>query len=125
MQCDNCSKWRVVHAKRKLKADDKVRIESEFEPLSYKCGNQIMDITYDEEEGNVMSLVELRKNLGCNSPIEITYYNSGNENICFHCGTLEELQLKDDHFPICEVCIAAKKKQIRCQARSTYKPKDK
>ena len=84
--------------------------------------------TYDtmKRRKNVMSLVvELRKNLGCNSPIEITYYNSGNENICFHCGTLEELQLKDDQFPICEVCIAANKKQIRCQARSTYKPKDK
>ena len=40
-----------------------------------------MDIPYDEQEGNVMSLVELRKNPGCNSPIEITYYNSGNENM--------------------------------------------
>ena len=81
IQCDNCLKWRVLHAKKKSKADVKVRIESESEYLSYTCGSQFMDIHFVEDDENIMIFVVIRRNLDCNTPIEVTYYNSGNEEM--------------------------------------------
>ena len=35
--------------------------------------------------------VYVRRNLTCKDTTEVTYHGAGNENICIHCGTLDDL----------------------------------
>ena len=77
-----------------------------------------MDIARKEGERDVMSPIEIRKNL------KITFYNSSNDDICFHCGTVDELERKDNCYPICFACVDKKKEPVQCNTRSAFKPKD-
>lgn len=107
IQCKECMKWRVVYSKRKLKPADKNTVTTEVEQLMYSCGSVFQDI--DGYEDTFLNVVFVRRNLTCRHDIGVTYYGAGNENICVHCGTLEDVLEHQGYYPICQGCTVAKK----------------
>ena len=95
------------------------RVASELENLSYSCGSLFADINVDETN----DVVNVRGNINCKSPIEVPYYSGGHELTCYHCGTTEDIGSKENHFPVCSVCI---RKDLQWVARRThnFKAKD-
>lgn len=61
LQCGECSKWRVLYAKRGLKQHQKEELEKLIEDLEDTCGSVFEDI--EAEEDSVLSLVFAKANL--------------------------------------------------------------
>ena len=55
LQCGECSKWRVLYAKRALKRHQKEELEKLLEDLEYTCGSVFEDIETDDD--SVLRLV--------------------------------------------------------------------
>ena len=87
--------------------------------FSYVCGNLLLDIECDEE--SVLNSVFVKANLACSNPIEIPYYSSGNDPICYFCGTEDDIVQKTDFLPGCTACCTAGKKLV--SKRKHYTPK--
>ena len=56
----------------------------------------------------------MRKNLSCISPIETAYYSAGYEEICYHCGSVDNINnaSSDNYYPICQRCLSNKKAKV-------------
>lgn len=110
LQCDECLKWRVIYSKTVLSAEQKDELELVIESLSYTCGSRMQEI-----EGSVTGLTDkvyVKANLTCLSPIEIPYYSAKYEDICYHCGTTDELVVSGNNYLICSSCIQEKKATV-------------
>ena len=94
-----CNKWRVIHLAKALRPNGRTSIESELELILYCCGSVFSDIEESMEE-NVLQMVQVRRNLNCQCPIEIPYYTDGHDPICYHCGCEEQLSDENDFLPI-------------------------
>lgn len=125
IQCDECQKWRVVHAEKKLSPDKRIQVLNEIDNLAYTCGSIFQDIIDYEESFLKKNEVYVRKNINCSDGISIHYYGAGNELICVHCGTLDNLVERDSQsvYPMCQTCIAEKKVWIKRNVRA-FRAKD-
>ena len=105
LQCEECSKWRLFYSKASLKKDQKLELERLLDNFSYVCGNLLLDIECDEE--SVLNSVFVKANLACSNPIEIPYYSSGKDPICYFCGTEDDIVQKTDFLPGCTACCTS------------------
>ena len=75
----------------------------------------------DGNDNTCLRDVFVRQNLTCRDGIEITYYGAGNESICIHCASVEDLIADTGYYPICQACRAAKE-MVSSRAK-VFKPK--
>lgn len=105
--CVECNKPRVCYSKKKLKDTERNKIVRMIEDLQYTCGTY-----FDSEDESPLILIEMRKNIICNSYIEVPYYGAQHKNICIHCSSDENLKEEVGCYPICSECHSIKKKII-------------
>ena len=103
IQCEECEKWRCLHAARKLTRKTRDELEAHLDTILYSCGSVLGNVEAAEEGSDLMN-VYVRANLDCQSQIELTYYSTGFEDICIHCGTVDKLVKANDTYPYCENC---------------------
>lgn len=77
-------------------------LEVEMETILCSCGSILENV--DAAEDSVRTNVYVRANLDCRSLIEKSYYSAGYEDICIHCGTVENLVMVDGFYPYCIDC---------------------
>lgn len=122
LQCDECSKWRLIYSKSALKVSQKSELESILLDISYVCGNTFSDIETDED--SVLNLVYVRANITCTCPIEIPYFSAGYEPICYYCGSENGLESEQsDCYPLCTACRSSGKKPTTKRTRQLFKSK--
>ena len=68
IQCEECGKWRCLHAGKKLNKKMRDELEVEMETILYSCGSVFENI--DATEESVLTNVYVRANLDCRSHIE-------------------------------------------------------
>ena len=88
IQCEECGKWRCLHAAKKMARKTRDELETHLDTFLYSCGSMLWN-EEDEERSDLMH-VYVRANLDCQSQIEFTYYSAGFEDICIHCGTVDK-----------------------------------
>ena len=110
IQCEECHKWRVLHAEKKLHPDQRNEVLHELDNLSYTCGSIFQDIDGYEESFLKKNEVYVRQNITCSDKISIHYYGAGHEIICIHCGTLNNIEERNSQsvYPMCQTCITDK-----------------
>ena len=86
----------------------------------YACGSVFQLI--DGNDDTCLRDVFVKRNLTCRDSSEITYYGAGNESICIHCGTVNDLVAETGYYPICHACRAVKKEMVTSRAK-VFKPK--
>lgn len=128
IKCIPCSKMRLVHAKKSLPAETRSEVERELQNLWYTCGCVFTDTdreSDDETNVNIFSLIRVRRNLNCRSPIEKPYYKVGYAPLCYHCGHAEDLVEKTGFYPMCQNCITTKQEFVVLAGKKKFEPKDK
>uniref|UniRef100_UPI00359011A5 uncharacterized protein n=1 Tax=Myxine glutinosa TaxID=7769 RepID=UPI00359011A5 len=89
LQCNDCGKWRLVYAARKVKLQKRNEAEAAMDTILYSCGSVFTEINNngDDDPEQVTRLADLyvRANLNCASPIELAYDSAGYEMLCIHC----------------------------------------
>ena len=124
LQCSSCKKWRLLRSKRKLKPYPRIEVDRELELLSYTCGSSFEDLDENDEARSILTgVVHVRANLTYKSPIELAYYITQTDPICFHCGLEENLITTAEYYPVCATCILQKDK-VKRRSRSSFKPKE-
>ena len=110
IQCEECSKWRLLHSSHKLNGEDLLKLEELLEDVRYSCGSSFNDM--DSEIG---VNVYVRADLNCASTIEIPYYSAKYEDICINCGSIDNLELSEhlEHYPRCIPSKLSGKKQVK------------
>ena len=123
IQCEECCKWRVLHAEKKLRPDQRNEVLGELDNLSYTCGSIFQDIEGYEESFLKKNEVYVRKNISCSDKISIHYYGAGHEIVCIHCGTLNNIEERNSQsvYPMCHTCITDKKDWVTRNVR-VFKP---
>ena len=109
--CSDCDKPRVCYAQKKIDAKQKSKIERELEDVDYSCGSSFDSI--DDLEKSPLRFIHVRKNLSCNSLIEVPYYGTKNVDVCIHCGGSESLLNESGYYPLCNNCSKSSKKKIQ------------
>ena len=90
------------------------------QPIS--CGGSIGSVEDDDDDSDsIYSVVFVRKNLNCTSPIEVTYYSAKYPNICYHCGVNNVAETVSDYYPICDNCVRNKKSKVKRRANKNKK----
>ena len=113
--CEECTKPRLLHSQKKLKANEVVRLESVFEDVRYSCGADVHDIDVNGNDSPILEKGFVKVNLTC---IEIPYYSVGTyEIICIHCRSDEGVREEPHLYPICSKCIENKKQPKRKPTR--------
>jgi len=96
VECAECSKWRLVFAKTKLKKNQKEKLQTAFEGIEYTCGLLVDDIQTSSLPKDVFI-----KDHCCQDPIEKLYYKCEYEPICIHCGEyLHGVDEDDENYPM-------------------------
>ena len=72
--CTECGKSRVLYAQRRISDQQAEELANQLDGLEYTCGSTFTDV--DCEEGHVLSLVHVRQNLQCRTPVEVPYYSA-------------------------------------------------
>lgn len=83
LQCEECSMWRLIYAKRKLKPPERLQLEHSLSDLSFSCGAQLQDA---DIPAFLQDIVFVRQ-LICGEPIEKLYYAAKFADICIHCAS--------------------------------------
>lgn len=113
-------KWRVCYAEKKITQAQNLQIERELDDLSYTCGGCFQDMS--EIEDSVFKLVFVNDKLTCAAPMEVPYYATFTDPLCFFCGNEDDLQIQDGYYPLCNRCheegYSPKKKITRAFAKS-------
>ncbi|XP_071947398.1 uncharacterized protein [Antedon mediterranea] len=115
IQCEECEKWRCLYAKKKLTKKTRQALELLMETALYSCGATLTTIEMPDDDP--LKKVYVRENLTCNTLIEFTFYSAGYEDVCIHCGTLDELQLVDEYYPQCSGCNEQRCKKVHRRGR--------
>ena len=103
IQCHECNKWQLLYTKNVLTSKEKSELNNILENVQYSCGSVMQDI--EHEDDSILTKVYVRENLTCESSMEIPYYGTNHEPVCFHCGQEDELQNFVDKYPICKHCL--------------------
>ena len=130
IKCCQCSKPRVIYAKKKFTDANKRSMKRILNDFHYVCGTVFSEIPVDErnKDSYVLEMMHCRENLSCESPIEIPYYSSKLfSNVCFHCGRASRLLPSNvEFYPQCMACQSkarakvTKRKQVVCQNSSNF-----
>ena len=115
IQCNECQRWRVIYSKTVLSREERNELEEITESLIYTCGSTLQNI-----QGTATGLLEkiyVKRNLTCTSFTEIPYYSAKYEDICYYCGTTDELATSSSHYPICSFCKQQNKDVIARRKR--------
>ena len=74
LNCDECSKLRLLHAKHKLQMKKLNELKHILNYLVYVCGSSLTEL--DEEiADNIVDAVYVKENLSCNQMIELPYFS--------------------------------------------------
>lgn len=124
IQCEDCGKWRCMHAQKKLSKKQRDELEVLLETILFSCGSNLSVGDEDEEddENNITSVIQnvhVRANLSCRSDIEFTYYSAGFELICIHCGAEDDLLEKEGYYPQCQDCVELKRGAIARRGKNS------
>ena len=71
-------------------------VKNILQDILYSCGSGLQEIEHDDH--SVLHKVFTRMNLNCASPIEIPYYNTNYEPLCYYCGSLHVLNEDSEEF---------------------------
>ena len=119
-----CEEPCLLHSKKRLKNNDKIRLEFVFEDVQYSCGGDVHDIDVSENDLPILQNVFVKRNHTCKSLVEIPYYSVGEyEVICIHCGTDEGIREDPHLYPICLRCVGDKK-QAKKKPTRKFSSKD-
>ena len=69
IQCEECDKWRCLHASNRLTKKMKDELEVEMETILYSCGSVFRNIKAGEEDDSLLMNIHVRANLDCRSQI--------------------------------------------------------
>ena len=83
VQCCECEKWRLIYSRYALTTSERSELHQILETIQYSCGSNFVDI--ECAETSVLQKVFCRLNLTSSSPIEIPYYSTRHEPLCFYC----------------------------------------
>lgn len=87
IQCEECSKWRLMFSKRKLSLHQQQQLRNIVSDLSYSCGATKDDVDLPDN----MKCVEIRFHC-CSDLIERLYYSAYQEDVlCIHCGDTQNV----------------------------------
>lgn len=117
--CEECDKPRCLHSAKKLSKKEFVDLQRALEDISYTCGATIQDFVENHEENpdHILLKVHARKDLQCQTPVEVPYYSSGiYPLLCCHCATSEELvsgEAARDIYATCSVCFDSKPRLLK------------
>ena len=114
VQCEECGKWRCLHAAKKLHKKMRDELEVEMETILYSCGSVFENVDAGGDD-SVLTNIYVRANIHCGSQIEKSYYSAGYEDICIHCGTVENLVVMDGLYPYCQDCAREDRVNRRCK----------
>ena len=71
LQCgEECSMWRLIYGKRKLKPPENLQLEQSLNDMSFSCGAQLQDADIPTHLLNVVFTGQLT----CGDPVEKLYY---------------------------------------------------
>ena len=98
VQCMECSMWRIIFSKYKLKKEQCVYLQALFDNYMYSCGASLKDLELPEE----YSTVEIRDH-DCYDPIEKLYYSAKNDPICMYCAK-DQPYTSEEYYPLCSDC---------------------
>ena len=99
-------------------------LTSALDLLQYSCGGSIGPEEDDDGDVNsIYSVVFVKKNLNCRTPIEKTYYSAKYSNICYHCG-IEIVVENTNFYPMCDTCLGGKGGKEVGEKRSKLKTKE-
>ena len=101
LMCDECGMWRLVYAKRKLKTQERNRLQQALDDMSFSCGAALQDAEIPTELADVVYV----KTMHCHEPIERLYYAADFESICVYCAAeVSPWSNKELYYPQCEDC---------------------
>ena len=104
LQCDECGLWHLLYSKRKLKAEERKRLERELDGLIFTCGSSLEDLNLQPPLNEVYV-----RDVNCSDPIEKLYYSAGYEPICIYCATdLQSMDSSSQFYPQCCDCKQTK-----------------
>ena len=107
VQCHECEKGRLIYSNY---ASERRELQVILEDTLFSCGSSFEDI--DCGESPVLKKVFYHLNLNCSSPIEIPYYSTNHETLCYYCGVDNDFasgELFSDKYPICLHCFLTTK----------------
>ena len=105
LQCEECGLWRLLYSKKKLKADDRQRLEQELDGLMFTCGSSLEELDLPAPLKEVYI-----RNVNCADPIEKLYYSAGYDLICIYCAT-DVTADSPEYYPQCSDCTQLKIKK--------------
>ena len=112
--------WRLIYSKHATSSERR-ELQVILEDILFSCGSSFEDI--DCGESSMLKKVFCRLNLNCSSPIEIPYYISNHETLCYYCGVDNDFASGDlfsDKYPICMHCLSDNKKPVGSRKRKKY-----
>ena len=119
VQCCECEKWRLIYSRYALTTSERSELQQILEIVQYSCGSNFVDI--ECAETSVLQKVFCRLNLTCSSPIEIPYYSTRHEPLCFYCGSEKDLAESEvGKHPICNLCLSENKKPTASRKRKKH-----
>lgn len=98
LQCEECSMWRLLYSKYKLKQQEKADLEEALEDMSFTCGAPIQDLELPGRLNDVYT-----RALHCEDPIEKLYYSAKYSPICIYCAIDVDV-VPEDRYPQCDSC---------------------
>lgn len=103
LQCDECSMWRLIYSKKKLKPAEKVELERSLDSLSFSCGASLQDADIPLQMKEQVYV----RTLSCGEPIEKLYYAAKFTDICIYCSSLvPPWNDGERHYPQCASCAS-------------------
>jgi hypothetical protein len=113
IHCTECDRPRVMYAARKVRFQDKLKLETVLDDIIYTCGMGLqecipVDISDAEKQSHVLSSVFVRQNMNCDSKIEIPYFSSECfSSVCIYCGSEHNIvpaSETEGMYPFCLSC---------------------
>ena len=115
LECTECGKHRVVYSQKKASPRLCKKFKSVFSELFFTCGAKIQELDCNE-----YSMLYVRDNFTCISPVKTLYYSAGHPPCCCHCGTKHHLINENNHYLICSICKNVHKKQAVMKRKQKF-----
>lgn len=129
--CTDCQKPCVLYAAKKLSAKELSDLDRVLGLFEYSCGTSLQDLATPDNStpliNSLVSKVYARHNLACASPVETPYFTSHSfVDICYFCGSDDNLKRADDVYPVCSNCDTKEKfKPVKRKQSSTVQARAK
>ena len=90
----------LVYAKRKLKTQERNRLQRALDDMSFPCGAALQDAEIPTEVADIVYV----KKMHCHEPIEPLYYAADFNDNCVHCGAEVSPWSKNTITPVQGMC---------------------